>query len=203
METFFLEGQKILITITLTNVLFCPDADHTTASSHGLQLMRNMGFLNERRHLWLTDPTTENRYIIESSTGDHLSWGSSDLRPHKKEMPHKTGGHPRDEQDKIHLPFGKKTLWNSHLLREQVSLEALRSLKRLETSELGESKEDRVPFASTECVKGQTLLQLHNKYYYLTKRSSGESIWRHEADHGQQRDENLHHYPRRRIHKGP
>ena len=51
------------------------------------------GISSERRHLWLTDPTTENRYVIESSTGDHLSWGSSDLRPCRKEMPHKTGGH--------------------------------------------------------------------------------------------------------------
>lgn len=135
------------------------------------------GISNGRHHLWLTDPTNGIRYIIATSTGSHFFWGTSNLQSHKKEMPHNTGGDSGDEQEKFYLQeyslISKIRKFPTLLARRLygISICCVDMLpwklqdhsKDSKPQSSGKARKTEPPFASTECVKGQTFLQLHNR----------------------------------------
>lgn len=140
-----LGGQSL--TITLKGVLYSADIGYNLISTWAIA---NEGFevSHDTKHLWVTSKETNKKFIIASSPGNNLFWGTSDLKPDEI-LPTPNFGERFKSKGSSWInaqlfaivsninvlefpnPFGPKDLVYFHLVCGHASLEALRSMRKL------------------------------------------------------------------------
>lgn len=172
-------GKLILcgqgITITLPKAWYCPLMSNNFISTHDIA---EAGYTvgHDTDTLWVISNDGQQRYIIAKNPGDRAFYGDTKLKPISLPIITRVS---KQQYVKISnvaisempITYGRKNMIYYHLVCGHASVEALKSLKKLNVLEFNDSPEDeeRIRLCQT-CRRVNLTAKPHNKTHIPAER---------------------------------